>query len=300
MSGTVASIKGMTGFGRGLAEREGLRVEAEVKGVNHRFLDLKLKLPLELAAAEAELRSRIQARVGRGRLDIALSLASAAAPRYQVVVNHELVGAYLGAAAALKKEFRLRGAIPIETVMTLPGAVAIRTEGAATNGLAGVLAGEALDRALAAYESMRLEEGRRLVAALRGHFAAIEVDVGSIESDARGLPEAYARRLRERVEALVRERGLDDLRLAQEVALLADRVDLTEELVRLRGYLEQGRTSLDHPEGPVGKTLDFVMQEMNREANTISSKAEALSICQAALRVKSEVEKIREQVQNLE
>jgi len=166
-----------------------------------------------------------------------------------VAVNHELVGAYLGAAAALKKEFRLRGAIPIETVMTLPGAVAIRTEGTAANGLAGVLAGEALDRALAAYDSMRLEEGRRLVAALRGHFAAIEADVGSIESEARGLPEAYARRLRERVESLVRERGLDDLRLAQEVALLADRVDLTEELVRLRGYPRAGARGPRSPGG---------------------------------------------------
>lgn len=300
MNGAGATIRGMTGFGRGLAEREGLRVEAELKGVNHRFLDLKMRLPAELAAAEPDLRTRIQARVGRGRIDVGVSLASMASQRYQVTVNHELVRAYLDAATALKKEFRLRGSIPLETVVTLPGAVAVRTEGNATNGLAAALAVEAVDQALSAYETMRVDEGRRLVTALRAHLGAIETDVARIETEARGLPEAYARRLQERVGALVRERGLDDLRLAQEIALLADRVDLTEELVRLRGYLEQGRSTLDRPAGPVGKTLDFVMQEMNREANTISSKAEALSICQAALRIKSEVEKIREQVQNLE
>lgn len=300
MSLEQATIRSMTGFGRGLAEREGLRVEAEMKGVNHRFLDLKMRLPAELAAAEPELRARIQSRVGRGRIDIGLSMASAATVLYQVTVNHELVRAFLDAAASLKKTFRLRGSIPLETVMTLPGAVAVRAEVNPTNGLAVSLAAEAIDQALSAYETMRVEEGRRLVTALRVHLGAIEGDVVRIEAEARGLPEAYARRLHERVGALVRERGLDDLRLAQEIALLADRVDLTEELVRLRGYLEQGRDALDRPEGPVGKTLDFVMQEMNREANTISSKAEALSICQGALRIKSEVEKIREQVQNLE
>ncbi len=300
MSVGRATIRSMTGFGRGLAERAGLRVEAELKGVNHRFLDLKMRLPAELAVAEPDLRARIQARVGRGRIDLAVSMACSATLRYQVTVNHELVRAYLDAAAALKKEFRLRGSIPLETVVTLPGAVAVRTEGSAANGLAGALAAEAVDQALAAYETMRVDEGRRLVTALRAHLGAIEGDVARIDAEARGLPESYARRLHERVGALVRERGLDDLRLAQEIALLADRVDLTEELVRLRGYLEQGRSALEHPEGPVGKTLDFVMQEMNREANTIASKAEALSICQAALRVKSEVEKVREQVQNLE
>ena len=122
-----------------------------------------------------------------------------------------------------------------------------------------------------------------------------------IEEEAGGLPEAYARRIRERVATLLGgERALDQVRLAQEVALLASRADITEELVRLQGYLAQAEETLSRPRGPIGKTLDFIMQEMNREANTISSKAETLPICQGALVIKAEVEKIREQVQNLE
>jgi len=122
-----------------------------------------------------------------------------------------------------------------------------------------------------------------------------------VEEDARGLPDGYARRIKERV-ALLLDGGrvLDDSRLAQEVALLAGRVDITEELVRMKGYLAEAENTLARPQGPIGKTLDFILQEMNREANTISSKAEALPICQAAIVIKAEVEKIREQVQNLE
>jgi uncharacterized protein (TIGR00255 family) len=293
-------IKSMTGYGRGAAGREGVRVEVELKGVNHRFLDLKMKLPAELGACEPELRGRVQRMVARARLDVSVSLVSSRPPAFRVEINRRLVREYLGAAAALKKEFRLRGAIPLEAVVVLPGAVTIRGDAAAADGIAATLATEALDQALAAYDEMRAEEGARLASDLRDRLEAIEAASSLIQEAARELPEIYARRLRQRVETLVKERGLDDVRLAQEIALLVDRVDVTEELVRLQGYLEQARAALAASGGPVGKTLDFVMQEMNREANTISSKAEALPICQAALRIKCEVERIREQVQNLE
>ncbi len=300
MNATRSGIKSMTGYGRAAAERDGVRMEVELKGVNHRFLDLKMKLPAELASFEPELRARVQRIVGRARIDVSFSLISSGPPAYRVEVNRDLVREYLRAAAALKKEFRLRGSIPLEAVVALPGAVSIRAETGATDEVAQTLARQALDEALAAYEAMRAEEGARLEVALRLHLDAIAEEALRIEEASTDLPEIYARRLRERVDALVRERGIDGVRVAQEVALLADRVDVTEELVRLKGYLEQARTVLTRPQGPAGKTLDFVMQEMNREANTISSKAEALPICRAALRIKSEVEKIREQVQNLE
>lgn len=300
MNPAERTIRSMTGYGRGAAEAEGVRVEAELRGVNHRFLDLKMKLPAELGSLEPELRARLQKAVGRGRIDLIVSLALAGTRSAQVEVNGALVAEYLRAAAALKKEFRLRGGLALETVLALPGAVSIRAGAEARDGVVPRLVVEAVDRALAAYEAMRTEEGSRLAADLRGHLRSIGQEVAHIDEATRGLPEATARRLRERVEALVRERGLDEVRLTQEVALLADRVDITEELVRLRGHLEQALTALDRPEGPVGKTLDFVMQEMSREANTINSKAEAPPISRAVLRIKSEVEKIREQVQNLE
>jgi uncharacterized protein (TIGR00255 family) len=294
------TIKGMTGLGHATAERDGVRVEVELKGVNHRYLDPKLRLPPELASQEAALRGRIQKVIARGRVDIAVSLESSRPPVYRVEANRALVAEYLKAAAAFKAEFRLKGTIGIETIAALPGAIAVRAEAGASDGLAAALLTEAFEDALQAFDAMRSGEGLRLVGDLLAHFEAIEEAVRSIEREARGLPEAYAARLRERVAALISQRGLDDVRLAQEVALMADRADVTEELVRLGGYLAQAREMLQHPTGPVGKTLDFVMQEMNREANTISSKAESLPICQEALRIKSEVEKIREQVQNLE
>jgi uncharacterized protein (TIGR00255 family) len=300
MADDIFKVKSMTGYGRAAAETAGLRVEAEVKGVNHRFLDVKLRLPGEFAALEQEIRGRVQARVGRGRIEISVSAVSTRAAGFRIEVRRELVAGYLEAATAIKKEFRLRGSIGIDQAMSLPGAVSIQQEAVAADGTASTTLLAVVDQALLAYEAMRTAEGVRLAKDLAARLGEIAAETAQIETEARGLPETYAARLRERVAALVADRGLDDIRLAQEVALLADRVDTSEELVRLAGYVEQARSTLEGAAGPVGKTLDFVMQEMNREANTISSKAESLAICQAALRIKSAVEKIREQVQNLE
>ena len=291
----------MTGFGQGTAEKDGVRVEVELKGVNHRFLDVKIKLPAEAGLLEPALRSAVQERVSRGRIDVTIAIISTRAPGYRVEVNRDLVAGFLEAASRLKKEFRVKGSVGLEALLALPGAVAIQAERAAADGAVAALAPQALRQALLRYDAMRAEEGRRLADDLKEHLAAIREAARRIHVEVRGLPEAYARRLKERLKLLLEgERSLDETRLAQEVALLAGRVDVTEELVRLEGYVDQAEATLANPPGPVGKTLDFIMQEMNREANTISSKAEALPICQEALRIKAEVEKIREQVQNLE
>jgi uncharacterized protein (TIGR00255 family) len=171
---------------------------------------------------------------------------------------------------------------------------------AVDSALAADLLKSAFGQALQAFEAGRRAEGTRLAADLRSRLDAIERDVAVIGGDAAREPDRLAARLRERLAPLLQDAALDPARLAQEVALLADGIDISEELVRLAGYLDQARGLLDGSESPAGKMLDFVMQEMNRESNTIASKAEALPICQAALRVRSAVETIREQVQNLE
>ena len=293
-------IRSMTGFGHGSAEGDGVRIDVEIKGVNHRYLDLKLKLPAELAGLEPEVRAQVQAAAGRGRLEVAATLASAAPPAYRLEVRRGLVSEYLDTAAALKREFGLRGRIALEQVLSLPGALTIQQEPRVSEERSAALLKRALSLALEMFDGARRDEGERLVRDLRDRLEEIGREAERIETESRGLPQAYAERLRERVAALVRDRGLDEVRMAQEVALLAGRVDTTEELVRLRGHLDQARATLDAPAGPVGKVLDFLMQEMNREANTIAAKAESLLICQAALRIKSSVERIREQVQNLE
>ena len=294
-------VKSMTGFGQGVAEGDGVRVQVELKGVNHRFLDVKMKLPAEVGLLEPRLRAEVQKRVSRARIDIAVAIATSQPAASRVVINRGLVSEYLEAVEALKKEFRVKGTVGLETILTLPGALVVQADAAPADGVAAALVTDALQTALDAYDAMRASEGKRLVDDLETHLYKIRAAAQRIEQEARGLPEEYARRIKERVAMLLDGgRSLDDTRLAQEVALLAGRVDVTEELVRLQGYLAQAEETLARPQGPIGKTLDFIMQEMNREANTISSKAEALPICQEALSIKAEVEKIREQVQNLE
>ena len=294
-------VKSMTGFGQGAAERDGVRAQVELKGVNHRFLDVKMKLPGEVSLLEPRLRAVVQERVTRARIDIAVAIVSSIPAPAKVVINEVLLAEYLKAVASLKNEFGLKGTVGLETVLTLPGVVAVQSGVAPADGVAAVLVTEALRTALDAYDAMRSSEGRRLVEDLKARLRVIGDAARRIEGEARGLPGAYARRIKERVAVLLDGgRVLEDSRLAQEVALLAGRVDITEELVRMKGYLAEAENTLARPQGPIGKTLDFILQEMNREANTISSKAEALPICQEAIVIKAEVEKIREQVQNLE
>jgi uncharacterized protein (TIGR00255 family) len=289
----------MTGFGRGAAEEDEIRFEVEIKGVNHRFLDVKARLPAELVHLEPDLRARLKRCVGRGRVDVVANLRGSRKPGQRVEIQADLAGDYVAAARDLKRRFRLAGSIGLDRLLAMPGVVQMVSESEPLDGGAGAVLTRAFDEALAGFDATRTAEGLRLEEELRGRLAEIEEQTGRIEREGENLPESYAARLRDRVAAL-EARDLDPVRLAQEVALLADRVDITEEIVRLKGYLTQAGEALDGAQGPVGKTLDFIMQEMNREATTIASKAEALTICQAALAIRAAVEKIREQVQNVE
>lgn len=299
MSGFPA-VRSMTGFGAGSARREGIRANVEIRGVNNRYLDVRLKLPQDVAGMDQDLRRRVQARLARGRVDAVIQIDSDAPGAPRLEVRTALVEEYVAAARALKRRHRLRGSLDVDRLLALPGVVQVvppvplATEPAADAVL------EAFDKALDAFEAMRLAEGARLLLDLSSRIAEIESSVVRITQESDRAPAAYAERLQERVAGLSQGQRLDPQRLAQEVALLADRLDLSEELVRLRGYVEQVRSTVATPQGPVGKPLDFVMQEMNREANTISSKSESLVVCQEALKIRSLVEAIREQVQNIE
>ncbi len=294
------ALHSMTGFGSGSAESGGLRVEVEIKGVNNRYLDVRLRLPAELSGLEADLRRRVQASVVRGRVDAAIVVSSDRVGSVQLDVRQPLIEQYLKAASAVKRRHRLRGTLSVDQVFSLPGVVQVVPEAPLDPQAASDAVRLGFDRALTGFATMRREEGARLAADLRARLESIASELAAIAVEAEAQPASHARRLRERLEGLLGEATIDPARLAQEVALLAERFDITEEMVRLRGYIEQTRNTLERPDGPVGKTLDFVMQEMNREANTIASKSESLPICQAALRIRATVEAVREQVQNLE
>jgi uncharacterized protein (TIGR00255 family) len=293
-------MKSMTGFGRGTVAGEDFKAAVEIKTVNNRYLDIHLRLGPELSSLEMNLRKLISSRLSRGRVDLNISFERSATTTYEI--NRPLVAGYINVLREIQQEFNLAGDVDIASVTRLPGALSTARDGLDDESVAGIerAVGEALDD----LERMRESEGATLAGEMRGRVAKIEAEVPVIESAAEGLADAYRQRLQKRIGELVNRGGgpaveLDAGRLAQEVAYLADRSDISEELVRLRSHLEQFRATIDSP-GEVGKRLDFLSQELNREANTVLSKSTEVSIKDAGLAIKAEVEKLREQVQNVE
>lgn len=293
-------IKSMTGFGRGEANDGEVRYEVELRGVNHRFLEVRVRLPQEVAAFEGALRSRVAAAVQRGRIDVTVNRAVSRQPQAVVTINREVISRYLEAATAIASEFRVPGALGLESLLALPGAVRVEVRREEETEAEKTVLLAALDQALVRYEAGRSAEGERLGRDLDARLAAVGSELEIISREAAGLTSEFAAKLRKRLAALLNGAPVDEGRLAQELAYLADRSDITEEIVRLGAHLRAAREHLAAPEAPAGKPLDFLIQEMHREANTVGSKAESLAISQAALRIKAEVEKLREQVQNIE
>ena len=289
----------MTGFGRGAFSSEAFGVTVEIKTVNNRYLDIHVRLGQELSAIEMMVRKRVGARLSRGRVDLNINFDRTGAASYEV--NRPLIAGYVQALREIKEELGLAGEIDVNSLARVPGALTAARDGFDEGNMAGVES--ALDQALDSLEQMRASEGASLAAEMRVRITKIEAEVPIIEAAAAGLADAYRQRLQKRVTELI-ARGsqaveLDSGRLAQEVAYLADRSDISEELARLRSHLEQFRSSID-ADREVGKRLDFLLQELNREANTVLSKSTEIAIKDSALAIKAEVEKLREQVQNVE
>ena len=293
-------MKSMTGFGRGSADGDGFAVGVEIKTVNNRYLDIHLRAPQELTSLEMEIRKRVSARLSRGRVDVNISFdRTGSAATYEI--NQVVVAAYVDALREIQRQFNLTGEIDVSAIARLPGALSSpRNElnDEMTNGL-----NTAIDQALDSLEQMRGVEGNSLASEMRNRLQRIEQTIPKIETAASELVEAYRQRLEKRISELLSRSGqageIDPGRLAQEVAYLADRSDITEELARLKSHVDQFGEAIDSQE-EVGKRLDFLLQELNREANTVLSKSAEISIKEAALAIKAEVEKLREQVQNVE
>ncbi len=297
----------MTGFGRGEASAGPFTARVEARSVNHRFADLRLRLPSDLQGLEPVLNQRVRKSIHRGHVELSVTITRSAARLPPFVINRPVVDSYLKAARQLRSDYRLGGELTVESVLALPDAIRVQTAPSELNRREQVALLLAVDRTIARLDAMRIKEGRILAREIERRVDSIERARSRIEKRVPLVIPQYAKRLDKRLREL-NSSGLppgerpriDESRLAQEVALVAERSDITEELVRLAGYLEQLRDLMANGSGPVGKKLDFIMQEMNREANTINSKAVDLTMCQHALEVKAEVEKIREQVQNVE
>jgi uncharacterized protein (TIGR00255 family) len=293
-------IRSMTGYGR--AESTGARtiLTVECKSVNHRHLDVSLKLPRVLAAFEADARRLIQASVQRGRVDVSTTVTTAEGTVLNpLTVNVAQAREYADAARRLSEALDLSDGPSLGWVMGQPGVLTREEQVALSADEAWPLLEKALAGALAMMVERRETEGAALARELTGLRAVLTDHVDAVARRVPAAVERRAARLTERMRAMLDGAELDQARLAAEVAVWADRTDVSEELARLRAHLTQLAALLDGDE-PVGRTLDFLIQEINREVNTIGSKADDLEISQAVIAAKATLEKMREQVQNIE
>jgi uncharacterized protein (TIGR00255 family) len=270
-----------------------------LKSVNHRFLDLHFRLPSGTDSLEIQLRRSLKENIARGHVEVSLSLDRSSGESFSL--NRELVSGYIGAFRAAAAEFSLASEPDLNAVLRIPGALDSSTAAADGEVEAAVMAkvGEAID----CLNQMREEEGRGIVRELRERMAHLQQAAGSVEQHRRAVLHNYTERLQARLQELLGS-TVDRERMLQEAALLVDRSDIQEEIVRLETHIQHFLVFLDEG-GEIGKKLDFLLQEMNREANTLLSKTsglagEALKITEAGLAMKAEIEKSREQVQNLE
>lgn len=292
-------MRSMTGFGRGSAGNEVTNVTVDLKTVNNRFLDLNLRLPAELQAIENEVRTRIVTRLSRGRVDVNIQLDRTSEVEFEL--ENSTIAGYLSAIAKMSESYGLSGEPDINMIARLPNVFKQKKAEVDSGTLQLVL--KALDEGLSALEEMRGSEGTILSRVLNECIDQIESRIPLIESLASTVADEYQARLAKRIEDMLTKSGLntdiDKGRLAQEAAYLADKADISEEIARLRGHIEHFREIMSD-EKDAGKRLDFLTQELNREANTIASKTNNMTVKENALAIKSEIEKIREQVQNIE
>lgn len=293
-------MKSMTGYGRGEAARDGLKVTVEVSSVNRKQSEILLSLPRELEPLESRVRDEVHRRVARGRLSVRVTLhAGDSGWRGPVRVNVALAKAYAAELGQLAATLGLSGGVTLDTLLRVPGVVRPDDPESDAEALQPLL-DTALDRALAALLKTRQTEGTHLAKDLRGRIAAMRKLVAAVRKRAPQVARDYQQQLLQRIRSAGLEAiDVDDERLVREVVFFADRSDITEELTRLQSHFGQFDDCARSTE-PVGRMLDFLAQEIGREINTIGSKANDGEISRAVVALKAELEKFREQAQNVE
>ena len=298
-------ILSMTGFGQGASESSGFRVAVDVRTVNHRFVDVRVRVPPELSGYERLARNRILAVVRRGRVEAGFRIERTDDAPSTWTWNRPLAAAVVEASVAIAAEHGVDQRLDAAMLLRVPGMfVEDRSRQASSDDLAAALkqaAGEALDRALERLQADRAREGEGLRVDLVERARTMRGLAVTLGEHAGEVPRRVREKLLERLATLSQGTDLDPVRLAQEATFLADRSDVTEELVRLDAHLAEAERILTATDDePVGRRMDFLVQEIHRETNTINSKSSDLEISRAAMALKTETEKVREQVQNLE
>jgi uncharacterized protein (TIGR00255 family) len=291
-------IKSMTGYGGAKGEVNAIVVSAELKSVNNRHLDTSVRLPKSCLFAEEAVRNAVSASISRGKVDVFISVDTSHADGVSIQVNEPLAEAYVQAARAVAEQYDLVNDMTAMSLLRLPEVISTQHEDSDRDTVAQAI-GEILSQALAEFDAMRSREGDKLRQDILGKLDTIETMVGQVERRSPETVREYREKLLARMQEVLGEAGIDEARILQEAAIYADRVAVDEETVRLHSHIAQFRLMLEGG-SPVGRKLDFLVQEMNREINTTGSKCADSDIAKTVIAMKAELEKIREQIQNIE
>ncbi len=291
-------IRSMTGYGQGKLISDDRKFTVEIRSVNHRYNDINVRLPRTLNYLEDKIRTFIKERVSRGKIDVFVSFETTSKDDFEVYLNENLLDAYLEQLNIIKNKSTVIDDISVSLLARFPEVIIVNKKEDDKDILWQLLE-EALKEAFNNFLAMREKEGENLKEDLLAKLKVCENYLAKIKERSPNLAEEYKNKLEKRLQELLPDHSIDENRLAMEIAIFADHCSIDEEIVRLESHINQFRNILNHEE-IVGRKLDFLVQEMNREVNTIGSKANDLQISQSVIELKSEIEKIREQIQNLE
>lgn len=291
-------IKSMTGFGRGHQVLGGRDITVEIRAVNHRYYEFSCRLPRSYSFAEEKLKSLLQGKISRGKIEVSVMIQNVTAVSEKITANKEVITEYVLALRAIQEELVLVDDLSLSAVMRIPDAFTVVKEEADEEQMWEDLKAVA-EEALANFITMRETEGERMKADIMSRLDTIESNVAFVEERSPMIVEAYRKRLYDKMCEVLDGKGFDEGRILLEAGIFSEKTAVDEETVRLRSHIAQFREMLESGE-PIGRKLDFLVQEMNRETNTIGSKVQDIEVTKIVVDQKSEIEKIREQIQNIE
>lgn len=291
-------IKSMTGYGSAKGTVEGLEITVELKSVNNRYLDTSVRLPRSFLFAEEAIKSEVQSHISRGKVDVFISVDSSAAGDMTVKVNEPLLRGYIEAIRYISEEYSLANDMTALSVSRFPDVLSVEKKDLDAEAIsAGICA--IAEEALRDFDAMRQREGAKLRDDVLSRLETIDRLVSAVETEAPKTVAEYRKRLEQKMQEVLGATGIDENRILAEAAIFADHIAVDEETVRLRSHMSQ-LTTMINGNSPTGRKIDFLIQEFNREANTIGSKCQNSQIAHVVVDLKSEIEKIREQIQNIE
>ena len=291
-------MKSMTGYGRAKLQKESREYIVEIKSVNHKYLDMNIKLPRNLFCMEDRVRKSISNKISRGKIDVFITYINNGIEGKNILINKDIARLYIKELEELANENNIASGLRATEISKLPEVLNIVIDEDDDDKIWSDL-NECLEEALSNFVNMRETEGERIKLDLEERLNEINENVAKIIQNSTGLIEEYVVKLRNRIKEMLDTDIVDETRLAQEIVIYSDKISIEEEITRIKSHIEQFRTLLDEKD-PIGKKADFIIQEMNRETNTMGSKSGSIDIINLVIKIKTQIEDIREQIQNIE